>query len=154
MALKYIFSINSGRSGSDYLTELLSKASNTTSVHEGFPIMNGMPMQKFNEGDASELHKLMPLKMKQIRRQIKNGAKIYCETNHSYIKGWGYIIPDQYIPQEEIAVVILRRDIDQVTYSLLRAHDIPGMSESSRTWYLTPNALVVQKSLQRLIWKG
>ena len=134
MSFKYIFSINSGRSGSDYLTELLSKASNTTSIHEGFPIMNGMPMKKFNEGNASELYKLVSLKMKQIHRQIKNGAKIYCETNHSYIKGWGYIIPDEYIPQEEIAIVILRRDIDRVAYSLLGVHNVPGTSESNRTW--------------------
>jgi hypothetical protein len=138
MSIKYIFSINPGRSGSDYLTELLSKTVNAVSMHEGFPIMNGTAMQKFNEGDDSELRKLMPKKLEQIQRKSKNGRKIYCETNHSYIKGWGYLIPDEYIPQEEIGVIILQRNIDRTAYSLLRIHDVPCASEFSRTWYLMP----------------
>jgi hypothetical protein len=140
MSIKYIFCINSGRSGSDYLTELLSHAENTVSIHEGFPIMNGSPMQKFNAGDDRELQKLMPLKMREIHKKSKNGRKIYCETNHSFIKGWGYLLPDKYISQEEIGVIILRRDVDKTAYSLLRIHDVPGSSEWTRTWLLTPNA--------------
>lgn len=140
MRIRYIFSINAGRSGSDYLTELLSKATNAVSIHEGFPIMNGTAMQKFNKGDDSELRVLMPLKMKEIHKKTKDGRRIYCETNHSYIKGWGYLVPDEYIPQEEIGVIILRRDLYKTAYSLLRIHNVPGASEWNRTWYLTPNA--------------
>lgn len=139
MSIKYIFCINSGRSGSDYLTELLSKAENTVSIHEGFPIMNGSPMEKFNCGEEGELKKLMPLKLKEIHKKNKNGLKIYCETNHSFIKGWGYLIPDTYIPQEEIGIIILRRDVEKTAYSLLRVRDVPGISEWTRTWLLTPN---------------
>jgi hypothetical protein len=140
MSINYIFSINSGRSGSDYLTEIFSKATNAFSLHEGFPIMNGKPMQAFNQGEDIALRQLMPLKLEQIKKSRKKGKRIYCETNHSYIKGWGYLIPDQYIPQEEIAVIILRRNIDDSAYSLLRVHDIPGYTQFSRTWYLLPNA--------------
>ena len=139
MSIKYIFCINSGRSGSDYLTELLSKAENTVSIHEGFPIMNGSPMEKFNRGEENELKKLMPLKMREIQKKNKKGQKIYCETNHSFIKGWGYLIPDTYIPQSEIGIIILQRDIDKTAYSLLRIRDVPGASEWARTWLLTPN---------------
>jgi hypothetical protein len=146
MSIKYIFCINSGRCGSDYLTELLSQARNTVSIHEGTPIMNGEPMQKFNDGDDSELCELLPLKIREIKKKSKNGHKIYCETNHSFIKGWGYLIPDLYIPQEEIGVIILRRDIDKTAYSLLRVHEVPGVSEWSRTWYLTPN---IQRNLSK-----
>lgn len=140
MTIKYIFCINTGRCGSDYLTELLSKAENAVSLHEGVPLMNGSPMQKFNAGDDSELRKLMPLKMREIRKKSKNERKIYCETNHSFIKGWGYLIPDVYVPQEEIGVIILRRDVDKTAYSLLRVHDVPGASEWARTWLLSPNS--------------
>jgi hypothetical protein len=138
--IKYLFSINAGRSGSDYLTELLSKATNSVTIHEGAPIMNGRPMQQFNEGDEAALRALMPAKMKAIQRQGKNGRKIYCETNHSYIKGWGYLLPDEHIPQEEIGVIILRRDTAKTAYSLLRVHDVPGASAWGRLWYLTPGA--------------
>lgn len=136
MGIKYIFSINSGRSGSDYLTKLLSCSTSTVSIHEGFPIMNGIPMVKFNNDNESELKKLIPLKLKQIRKSVGHKNKVYCETNHSFIKGWGYLIPDNYIPQEEIAVIILRRNIEDTIYSLMRVHDIPGSSQASRTWYL------------------
>lgn len=136
MGVKYIFSINSGRSGSDYLTKLLSCSTNTVSIHEGFPIMNGIPMVKFNNDNESELKTLMPLKLKQIRKSVGHKNKVYCETNHSFIKGWGYLLPDNYIPQEEIAVIILRRNIQDTIYSLLRIHDIPGSSQANRTWYL------------------
>jgi hypothetical protein len=140
MSINYIFSINSGRSGSDYLTEIFSKTTNAISIHEGFPIMNGKPMQAFNQGEDTALRQLMPLKLKQINKSRQKGKKIYCETNHSYIKGWGYLIPEKYIPQEEIAVILLRRNIDDSAYSLLRVHDIPGYTEFSRTWYLSPDA--------------
>lgn len=137
MSIKYIFSINSGHSGSDYLAELLACANNTVSLHEGFPVMNGLPMIKFNNGDESFLRDLTQLKFKQIKKSIGKQNKIYCETNHSYIKGWGFIIPE-YIPQEEIAVIILRRNISEVVHSLLRAHVVPGSNQFNRTWYLSP----------------
>jgi hypothetical protein len=140
MSIKYIFCINSGRNGSEYLTKLLSEADNTVSIHEGSPIMNGSPMEKFNNGDSQELETLMPLKMREILKLSKNGRKIYCESNHSFIKGWGYLLPDKYIPQEEIGVIILRRDIDRTAYSLLRIHNIPSSSEWAKTWLLTSNA--------------
>jgi hypothetical protein len=137
MSIKYVFSINSGRSGSDYLTELLLCATNSISKHEEFPIMNGDPMVLFNDGDDTELRNLMQLKIKEIKKSIGKTDKIYCETNHSYIKGWGYILPDEFIPQEEIAVIILRRNIKDIAYSLLRVHEIPGLTQHSRTWYLS-----------------
>ncbi|MGK7940132.1 MAG: hypothetical protein AB4062_08285 [Crocosphaera sp.] len=140
MSIKYIFCINPGRSGSDYLTELLSKAENKVSIHEGLPIMNGFPMQAFNNGDEQWLQKLMPLKIKEISKQSKNGRKIYCETNHSFIKGWGYLLPDKYISQEEIGVIILRREVHKNSYSFLRLRGVPGISEWTRTWLLTPNS--------------
>jgi hypothetical protein len=140
MGIKYIFSINAGRSGSAYLTALLARAANAVSIHEGFPIMNGTAMQKFNEGDTLELAALMPLKVREIRKKTHKSQKIYCETNHSYIKGWGYLVPDAFIPQEDIGVIVLRRDLDQVAYSLLRLHNVPGASEWGRTWFLAPNA--------------
>ncbi len=146
MSIKYIFCINSGRCGSDYLTELLSKAENTVSIHEGVPIMNGSPMQKFNTGEDCELQKLMPLKMREINKKSKNGRKIYCETNHSFIKAWGYLLPDSYIPQEEIGVIILRRDIDKTAFSLLRVREVPGTTEWNQVWYLTPN---LQRNLSK-----
>jgi len=78
--------------------------------------MNGSPMQKFNAGDDSELREL-PLKMRESERRVRMVVKSIAETNHSFIKGWGYLIPDAYVPQEEIEVIILRRDVDKTAPS-------------------------------------
>ncbi len=137
--IKYIFSINTGRCGSDYAAELFSKAENTISFHESYPLMNGAPMQSFNHGDEQALRRLMPVKLKQIRKQSRRGRKIYCETNHSFIKGWGYLIPE-FIPQEEIGVLILHRNVKQVIYDFIRDHKIPGTTEHTRTYQLIPGS--------------
>jgi len=50
--------INTGRCGSDYLTDYYLRQERCE--HEGVPVMNGSPMQKFNAGDDSELRELMP----------------------------------------------------------------------------------------------
>lgn len=102
--------------------------------------MIGSPMQEFNEGNEAALRTLMTVKVKQIRNKSRRGKRIYCETNTSYIKGWGYLLPDQYVPQDEIGVVILQRDVEKTAYSILRIHEVPGTSEWSRMWWLTPGA--------------
>jgi hypothetical protein len=139
VGIRYLFCINTGRSGSDYLTELLAQAENAVSLHEGMPIMNGVPMRRFNEGDEAALRALMPLKLAEIRKKSGGGRKVYCETNHSFIKGWGHLIPEA-IPQEEIGVIVLRRSADQVVHSHLRVRNVPGTTAWSRTWVLTPGA--------------
>lgn len=138
MSIRYLFCINTGRSGSDYLTELLAQATNSVSLHEALPIMNGVPMQRFNEGDEAALRGLMPLKLAEIRKKAGE-EKVYCETNHSFIKGWGYLAPE-VIPQDQIGVVILRRPAEQVIHSHLRVRSVPGTTQWSRTWVLTPGA--------------
>lgn len=139
MSIRYLFCINTGRCGSDYLTELLAKAANAVSVHEGLPIMNGVPMQRFNEGDESALRALIPTKLAQMHKKAGDGRRIYCETNHSFIKGWGYLLPE-LISQEEIGVIVLRRSEEKVIHSHLRVRNVPGTTGWSRTWVLTPGA--------------
>ena len=98
MTIRYLFCITPGRSGSDYLAGLLAHARNTVSVHEGVPVMNGRPMRRFNDGDDRELRALLPAKLRAIRRRARPGH-VYCETNHSFVKGWGYLLPDAVLPQ-------------------------------------------------------
>jgi hypothetical protein len=139
MGIRYLFCINTGRSGSDYLTELFAQAENAVSLHEALPIMNGVPMQRYNEGDESALRALMPVKLAEIRKKASNGHKIYCETNHSFVKGWGWLVPE-VVPQEQIGVIVLRRAPEQVIHSHLRVRNVPGTTSWSRTWVLTPGA--------------
>ena len=146
MPIRYIFSINTGRAGSGYLTKLLSKAQNTFSTREPLPVMMGEPMQKFNEGEESALRDLMPLKLSEIEKSRGRQGKTYCETNHLFIKGWGYLIPE-HIPQEEIGVIILRRDLGKIIHSMLQSREIPGITHHANAWLLDPRA---SRNLSRL----
>lgn len=137
--IRYVFCINSGRSGSDYLTELFLHAENAVSLHEAGPVMNGEPMQRWNAGDAAPLQALMPAKLRAMKAARRGDDRVYCETNHAFIKGFGYLVP-RALPQEQIAVIDLRRDVEQTVYSLLRVRDLPGASAWSRLWYLAPDA--------------
>jgi hypothetical protein len=101
--------------------------------------MMGVPMQKFNQGDESALRDLMPLKVREIQKNQGRQGRIYCEPNHTFIKGWGYLIPE-YIPQEEIGVIILRRDLGKIIHSMLQMRDIPGMTHHANAWFLDPDA--------------
>ena len=139
MPIRYVFCINPGRSGSEYLARVLACAAGAVGAHEAFPVMNGRAMQRFNVGEEAELRALMPAKVKAIGKRHRRG-RVYFETNHSFIKGWGYLFPDAHAPQSEIGVVVLRRDPEKVAASLLRVRDVPGLTAWARAWYLTPNA--------------
>eukprot|EP01052_Picozoa_sp_SAG31_P001803 SAG31_NODE_60_length_29419_cov_39.876398_27_plen_352_part_00 len=136
--IKYLLSINTGRSGSDYLTELLNHADNAVSVHEGFPLMNGDVMLDYNNGNVEPMKELMQMKVSQMDA-VRGEKDVYCETNHSFVKGWGWLLPE-LVPQEQIGVIIMTREKEAIVNSLLRLHDVPGASFFSKTWYCDPAA--------------
>jgi len=135
---KYIFCINTGRSGSAYLAELLKHGANAVSVHEGYPRMNGEPMQAFNDGNKEPMQDLMQKKLDQMLA-TRGEKDTYCETNHYFIKGWGWLLPE-LVPQDEIGVIVLTREKESIVNSLLRIHAVPGASWWSNMWYCDPAA--------------
>lgn len=134
--IKYVFSINPGRCGSDYVSTLLDRSWNARSLHEADPIMTGRPMQEWNDGREQALRALMPMKLEQIRKHRRFG-RVYSETSHTFILGWGYLLLE-HLKQEEIGILVLRRDREKIARSLLRVHEVPGTTEYARTWYLSP----------------
>lgn len=134
--VKYIFSINPGRAGSHYLSVLFNFAEGCISFHEPKPSMNKKAMQEFNEGDQRKIRKLMKDKIKRIEKFRKD--KVYVETNHCFIKGFGWIIPE-YIDQRDIGVIILKRDYHEITKSLIRIRCIP-LTKFGNEWLLSPYA--------------
>src|SRR5688572_11361473 len=134
MSIKYIFCITTGRSGSNYLSKLFNEVECCYSAHEEEPIMNGEQMFEYLRGNKKPLCDLMPLKISAIRESRKN--KIYIDTTHCFIKGYGWELP-KYIPQEEMAVIVLERQKEKVTSSLSRIHCNP-FNAIGREWIITP----------------
>lgn len=134
--VKYIFSVNPGRSGSHYLSNVLSQIEGVCSKHEPYPKMNGKGMMNFLNGDDNELNGLMPLKIETIKKDLGEN-NCYVETSHLFIKGFGWKLPE-YLPQEEIGLIILRREKKKVVESLFRIQTTP-LSYHGRMWLMFPS---------------
>eukprot|EP01065_Artemidia_motanka_P001199 TRINITY_DN10557_c0_g2_i1.p1 TRINITY_DN10557_c0_g2~~TRINITY_DN10557_c0_g2_i1.p1 ORF type:complete len:342 (+),score=79.61 TRINITY_DN10557_c0_g2_i1:127-1152(+) len=136
--IRYIFSANAGRSGSEYLSQLLACAEGVSSVHEGVPICCGAPMLAFNDGDELPMRRLMPRKMRSIQASRPTHS-VYAESSHTFAKGFGLLLPDNYMSQEEMGVVVLSRGVEETATSFLRLHEVPGLRHANN-WWLKPGA--------------
>lgn len=135
--VRYIFSINAGRSGSHYLSQLFKMVEGCRSTHEPKPVMNGSPMREYLRGNPEPIKALMAAKLNSIET-IKADAKVYVETNHCFIKGFGWLLPE-CLRQEDIGVIILKRDKHKIAESLLRVGCSP-FNRVGRDWIITPEA--------------
>ena len=135
-AIEYIFSINTGRAGSHYLATLFSHVSDCRALHEATPIGNGRMLRRFSRGALEPMRKFTRKKVAAIA-QSKGDSRLYVETNHCFVKGFGWFIPE-YLPIKRIGVVILRRDSQQIANSLLRIGCSPLMP-LGRKWISTPD---------------
>jgi hypothetical protein len=132
---EYLFSINTGRSGSHYLASLFEHVSDCRAFHEPEPIGNGEVMRRYARGDVSAMRRFTEQKVEAIRAS-KGDSRTYVETNHCFIKGFGWFIPE-YLPEGNIGVIILKRDKVKVAESILRIGYSP-LNGQGREWISTP----------------
>jgi hypothetical protein len=137
MTIEYVFSISTGRSGSHYLSEVFRHVEGCVSEHEARPRMNRDPMREYLAGRPQQLEALMPTKLASIEK-LRGNERVYVETNHCFIKGFGWLIP-KHIPENKIGIVILRRDPAEVRASFTRVLSSPFL-KSGDNWIITPAA--------------
>lgn len=133
--IEYVFCVSTGRSGSDYLSRVLSYADNCVSVHEPKPRCNRGSMRKFLNGNSAAMHALMQEKVARIAEQ-KGVTPVYAESNHAFIKGFGWLLPE-YLDPEKIAVVILTREKEKIVNSFHRI-EVTCLTETGRNWLILP----------------
>ncbi|TCP28285.1 hypothetical protein EV195_101449 [Tenacibaculum skagerrakense] len=133
--IRYIFCINTGRSGSNYLAGILEEVEGFASFHEPSPIMNDKPMVSFLRGDQSKMEKDIPLKIKTIKDSLAD-KRCYIETNHCFIKGFGWLLPN-HIPQEEIGIIFLKRSKKEIVDSFYRVNCTP-LIHNGLIWLINP----------------
>ncbi len=133
--IKYIFSINTGRSGSHYLSNILAEFESISSFHEPHPIMNGEAMKEYMDSNPVLMSKMIEEKLESISLLHKPNT-IYAETNHTFIKGFGWLLP-QYIPQENMGVIFLKRDKKAIAKSYKKISCTP-MTPSGLAWLINP----------------
>ena len=134
--VKAIFCINPGRSGSHYLSGLLSESKNCESYHEAAPSGFGKPLQQFNRGDATAMSDVA----RQLAELVKSANArnmIFSDTTHCFIKGFGWQILD-HLDEADIGIVVLKRDKQAVVDSTVRALSVP-LRNLGRRFVLSPD---------------
>ena len=127
---RLIFSINPGRSGSQYLAELLDTAEEVRAFHEPEPQMIGPYLRMINERPMSASRDKRRIKCAAIAatlRQMKPG-EVYAETSHMFIKTFFDVVLEDF---ENVSVVILRRDLAHVLKSFI---EMGYFSERNNIW--------------------
>lgn len=134
-----LFSINAGRSGSQYLAELLGTAEEVTSFHEAEPPMNGSFLHMINELPYDRTVKKRRIKCNAIKK-ILNGlpaGQIYCETNHMFIKTFFDVVIKEF---RNVDVIILRRELSHVLKSFVELGYFSSKNTAWPDWMSSPNA--------------
>ncbi len=139
---RLIFCINPGRSGSQYLSELLGTAEEVISYHEPNPPMTGDFLELINKYPYDNQRSLQIRRVKS--RQIKNilrdfpEGKIYCETNHMFIKSFFDIVCRDL---QKIDVIILRRHLPITLKSFIELGYFSYKHLNWPLWMSSPNAV-------------
>jgi hypothetical protein len=133
---EYIFSINAGRSGSNYLMNIFRHVVGCIALHEPKPRGNGKVMRCYDRGYLDPMKQCVEEKIKTIR-EVKLNCQVYAETSHCFIKGFGWFIP-QYFPQKKIGVVVLKRDTSKIIESYTRLH-CSVLNPLGRRWISLPD---------------
>jgi len=134
--IKYVFCINSGRSGSQYLYKLFVETHNSIAFHEKKPVGNGRAMRNHLNGKNKNIVNITKQKSEDIKKETASG-KVYIETNHCFIKGFGWFLP-QFIEEDSMAVIILVRDKEEIVNSLLRV-SASLLEKDGRKWLISPD---------------
>eukprot|EP01102_Stenamoeba_stenopodia_P003680 TRINITY_DN13838_c0_g1_i1.p1 TRINITY_DN13838_c0_g1~~TRINITY_DN13838_c0_g1_i1.p1 ORF type:complete len:378 (-),score=58.37 TRINITY_DN13838_c0_g1_i1:35-1168(-) len=125
---KYIFCINPGRSGSQYLSLLLREA-RINSFHEPEPRVTGEFLQTVLEqgiNHTTQLERVLPKvqALLAVWKEIKNEERwmyqyVYAETSNMFIKTWYDVIDyiNQFPGEWEFRIIILRRYLPLVVKS-------------------------------------
>ena len=93
-------------------------------------------MRSYSQGYPAPMKRIAERKVKIIK-ELKGDHKFYFESNHCFIKGFGWFIPN-CLPQDSIGVIILKRDKPKIAESLLRIGCSP-LNEMGRDWISIPD---------------
>ncbi|MBF2055645.1 MAG: hypothetical protein IGQ45_00185 [Cyanobacterium sp. T60_A2020_053] len=139
---RLIFYINSGRSGSQYLAELLGTAKEVVSFHEPAPPMTGDFLTlantlDYNNNKSKRIRRIKSYTIKNYLRNLPEN-KVYCETNHMFIKTFFDVICEDF---KQVNVIILRRYLPSVLKSFVELGYFSDRHPNWHLWMSRPDAV-------------
>ena len=137
--IKYIFCINSGRAGSEYLAALLGSAPKAYSYHEPEPQMIDKYLNMVAERGLEPTFKARRIKSKAILGIVSRfpNQSFYIETNHMFIKTFYDVVLNEL---ENISVIYLKRDFMETLHSFVQLCYFSDKNETWPKWMISPNS--------------
>jgi hypothetical protein len=136
---RLIFSINSGRSGSKYLAQLLGTARHMNSFHEAEPHMSAEYIDMINAGPLETTREKRRVKCEAIAEILRGMGRndSYAETNHTFIKTFYDVVLEDF---RNVQVIVLRRDLALVLKSFVELGYFSPLNPRGQNWMSSPNA--------------
>ncbi len=97
--------------------------------------MNREPMRRWLKEDRVMMRELIAGKLSSIQ-QLKGEKPVYLETNHCFIKGFGWELME-HLPAEKVLVLVLKRNRQEVVDSLYRIKCTP-LNRFGSEWLIQP----------------
>jgi len=137
--IRFIFCINSGRAGSEYLAVLLGTASNVHSFHEPEPQMIGDCLRSVTRNGLQKTYSDRRVKSKAIVKVASQypDQSTYIETNHMFIKTFYDVVLQDL---ENVQVIHLQRDLLQTLKSFVQLCYFSDQNSAWPDWMISPNA--------------
>jgi hypothetical protein len=129
---KLIFTVTTGRSGTELLQRLFSLLPGVTSVHEPEPKFSRV-LRQAQENQSCARDFLLNLKLPEIARCTQS---FYVETSHLFCKGF---LKTALQLGLRFDLVVLRRPARDVARSLYELDTIPARTEWGRSFLLAPS---------------
>jgi hypothetical protein len=129
---RLIFCLTSGRSGTQFLTDLLTLLKNASVNHEAKPAFHDVMREVQTDAQVATAF-LLESKLPQIASQPE---PTYVEISHVFCKGFVEPLLDLGIVPD---VIVLSRPHRQVAKSMHQLGTIPGRSSVADEFYLRPD---------------
>ena len=135
---QYIFCINSGRSGSDYLAKVLDTAAEVKAFHEPAPEMTGPFLRMVTTDTYRHSFSRRKFKVRAIRKLAGSvHAKVYAETSHMFIKTYFDVAVHGL---KHVRVIFLKRNIFDTLCSFYELGYFSDWESSWKDWMISPFA--------------
>lgn len=148
---KLIFSVSSGRAGSEYLKEVIGSAENVRSFHEPKPSMSGVPLRDVMMAPMENSYNSRKKKTDALIEDLSHytPSAIYAETNHMFIKTFYDVIMEE-LSDCNVSVVVLRRSLPKVLKSFVKMGYFTDKNEAWPMWmHQVPSSNTVLKPLKK-----
>jgi len=134
-SFRCVFSINSGRSGSEFLAQLLGTGEGVHSYHEAPPEMIGAVLDEVNRKPIAHSRDARRFKCAAVRELMRGKSGIFVETNHMFIKTFYDVAVDEF---RDIDVIVLRRELARVVKSFIELCYFTPRNPAWNKWMSIP----------------